>query len=100
ADLPQILRREPPLDRRRRGLEITGLAAQAAPEAERRARLAHERRRLLAHPAIELGRAHQSTLSTVRNASCGSSTEPTDFMRRLPSFCFSRSFFLRVMSPP
>ncbi len=26
--------------------------------------------------------------------------EPTCFMRFLPSFCFSSSFFLRVMSPP
>lgn len=34
------------------------------------------------------------------NASCGTSTRPTIFMRRLPSFCFSRSLRLRVMSPP
>ncbi len=39
-------------------------------------------------------------LSTARNADCGSSTSPTIFMRFLPSFCFSRSFLLRVMSPP
>ena len=45
-------------------------------------------------------RRHHSTLRTARKASCGSSTRPTFFMRRLPSFCFSRSFFLRVMSPP
>src|SRR5690606_31272922 len=44
--------------------------------------------------------AHQSTFSTARNASCGISTFPTAFIRRLPSFCRSRSFFLRVMSPP
>ena len=43
---------------------------------------------------------YSSTLSTARNASCGISTEPTDFIRFLPSFCFSRSFRLRVMSPP
>jgi hypothetical protein len=43
---------------------------------------------------------HHSTLRTARKASWGSSTRPTFFMRRLPSFCFSRSFFLRVMSPP
>ena len=37
---------------------------------------------------------------TERKASCGISTFPTCFMRFLPSFCFSRSFLLRVMSPP
>ena len=41
-----------------------------------------------------------STWSTARKASCGISTRPTCFMRFLPSFCFSRSFFLRVASPP
>ena len=46
--------------------------------------------------------AHQSSLirRTARNASCGISTAPTIFIRFLPFFCFSRSFFLRVMSPP
>src|SRR5690606_5136059 len=33
-------------------------------------------------------------------ASCGISTLPTCFMRFLPAFCFSSSFFLREMSPP
>ena len=37
---------------------------------------------------------------TERKASCGISTLPTCFMRFLPSFCFSRSLRLRVMSPP
>ncbi len=41
-----------------------------------------------------------ATFSTARNASCGMSTRPTRFMRFLPSFCFSRSLRLRVMSPP
>ncbi len=41
-----------------------------------------------------------SRLSTARNASCGTSTPPTCFMRFLPFFCFSSSFRLRVMSPP
>ena len=40
------------------------------------------------------------TFSTARNASCGISTRPTRFMRRLPSFCFSSSLRLREMSPP
>ena len=34
------------------------------------------------------------------NAFCGISTDPTDFMRFLPSFCFSSSLRLREMSPP
>ena len=39
-------------------------------------------------------------LSTARNASCGTSTAPTCFIRFFPAFCFSSSFRLRVMSPP
>src|SRR5438270_5365588 len=39
-------------------------------------------------------------LRTARNASCGTSTAPTCFIRFLPAFCFSSSFRLRVMSPP
>src|SRR5207248_8452551 len=38
--------------------------------------------------------------STARNASCGTSTAPTCFIRFLPAFCFSSSFRLREMSPP
>ena len=41
-----------------------------------------------------------SRLSTARNASCGTSTIPTCFMRFFPAFCFSSSFRLREMSPP
>ena len=41
-----------------------------------------------------------SIFSTAMKASLGTSTEPNWRMRFLPSFCFSRSFFLRVMSPP
>jgi len=40
------------------------------------------------------------TLRTARKASCGMSTLPIRFMRFLPSFCFSRSLRLRLMSPP
>ncbi len=42
----------------------------------------------------------ESEDSTAMNASCGTSTLPTIFMRFLPSFCFSRSLRLREMSPP
>jgi Skp family chaperone for outer membrane proteins len=40
------------------------------------------------------------TFSTARKASWGMSTLPMRFMRFLPSFCFSRSLRLRLMSPP
>ena len=39
-------------------------------------------------------------LSTDKNASCGTSTLPTCFMRFFPSFCFSSSLRLREISPP
>ena len=38
--------------------------------------------------------------SAAMNASWGTSTRPTIFIRFLPSFCFSSSLRLRVMSPP
>jgi hypothetical protein len=38
--------------------------------------------------------------SAATKASCGTSTRPMTFMRRLPSFCRSSSLRLRVMSPP
>ena len=41
-----------------------------------------------------------SRLRTARNASCGTSTPPTCFIRFLPFFCFSSSLRLREMSPP
>src|SRR6185436_20254605 len=41
-----------------------------------------------------------SRFRTARNASCGTSTPPTCFIRFLPFFCFSSSFRLRQMSPP
>ena len=41
-----------------------------------------------------------SSFKTLMKASCGTSTEPTCLIRFLPSFCFSRSFFLREISPP
>ena len=41
-----------------------------------------------------------SSLSTAMNASVGSWTVPNVRIFFLPSFCFSSSFFFRVMSPP
>ena len=41
-----------------------------------------------------------SVFSTAMKASWGICTEPTVFIRFLPSFCFSISLRLRVMSPP
>ena len=58
-----------------------------------RQRLLKERERHSSSPG-------EVTFRTARNASCGMSTWPTRFMRFLPSFCFSRSLRLRVMSPP
>ena len=43
---------------------------------------------------------HSSSLSTARKASVGICTVPSWRIFFLPSFCFSSSFFLRVMSPP
>ena len=44
--------------------------------------------------------AVQVMARTLMKASCGTSTEPMAFILFLPSFCFSRSFFLRDISPP
>ena len=41
-----------------------------------------------------------SSLSTAMNASVGICTVPRERIFFLPSFCFSSSFFFRVMSPP
>ena len=45
-------------------------------------------------------RYSSSNLSTAINASVGSCTVPKVRIFFLPSFCFSSSFFFRVMSPP
>ena len=45
-------------------------------------------------------RYSSSSLRTAMNASVGSCTLPRERIFFLPSFCFSSSFFLRVMSPP
>src|SRR5258708_24120261 len=46
------------------------------------------------------GPGYSSSFSTARNASCGTSTFPIWRIRFLPSFCFSSSFRLRLISPP
>src|SRR3972149_11358539 len=43
---------------------------------------------------------HSSVDSTDKNAFCGISTFPMDFILFLPSFCFSKSFRFLVISPP
>lgn len=44
---------------------------------------------------------HSSRVSsTARKAFCGTFTLPIVRIRFFPSFCFSKSFRLRVMSPP
>ena len=45
-------------------------------------------------------RGHSSIFSAEMNASCGISTLPNWRIFFLPAFCFSRSFFFRVASPP
>ena len=58
-------------------------------------------RELLRHNSIlSCAEIHSSSLSTAINASCGTSTLPSCRIRFFPSFCFSSSFFFRVISPP
>ena len=51
-------------------------------------------------PSTQRSLSPGSSSSTARKASCGTSTTPSCFMRFLPSFCFSSSLRLRLMSPP
>ena len=51
-------------------------------------------------PDLALSTAFWSVESAATKASCGTSTRPIVFIRFLPSFCFSSSLRLRVMSPP
>ena len=65
-------------------------------------------RRVTRRPAMQgprgqkklLFRYSSSSLRTAMKASVGSWTEPRLRIFFLPSFCFSSSFFFRVMSPP
>ena len=61
------------------------------------------------HPEHPVGEVHPYFLllslgplvdNAAMKASWGTSTRPTIFIRFLPSFCFSSSLRLRVMSPP
>ena len=57
--------------------------------------------RTQSHHALAVEHPPQlSTFSAAMNASCGMSTLPNCRIFFLPSFCFSRSLRLRVMSPP
>src|SRR5690606_27831466 len=85
------------------GVEV---AVPAAHRAERDVQVDAERRRRRARHA---GAAHffavslpppASEDSAATNASWGTSTRPMFFIRFLPSFCFSSSLRLRLMSPP
>jgi hypothetical protein len=58
------------------------------------------RREVQNAPTYFLSFFSTSPESAAMNASWGTSTRPTIFMRFLPSFCFSSSLRLRVMSPP
>ena len=51
-------------------------------------------------PITKSAHFSSSSFSTAMNASVGICTVPSERIFFLPSFCFSSSFFLRVMSPP
>jgi hypothetical protein len=51
-------------------------------------------------PEDDRRRLYSSNRRASMKASWGTSTRPMFFMRFLPSFCFSRSLRLRLMSPP
>src|SRR5699024_10616521 len=88
---------------RRRGWRSAPFFASARRGAPQKSaqRKRHERRPL---PVAETGSAYHSSslssFSTAVKASLGRLTEPSWRIFFLPSFCFSSSFFLRVMSPP
>ena len=63
--------------------------------------LIHAAQRRLAAARRKAKRSYSlSSLSTAMNASVGTCTVPRFLIFFFPSFCFSSSFFLRVMSPP
>ena len=98
---------------RRLGVELRQQRVEVRVAAVERAGLHHERAVPAAARAerqvhVEVADAHHFFAelasspidSTDRNASCGTSTRPTCFMRFLPSFWRSSSLRLRLMSPP
>ena len=86
ATLLDLYRKSISLIEQRRGYE----------EANRRFTEARESAPRLAEPSAGQSRS----LRTAMKASCGTSTEPTIFIRFLPAFCFSSSFRFRDTSPP
>jgi hypothetical protein len=55
----------------------------------------------LARPSrFDVVRGQSSRRNAEMKASWGTSTRPMDFIFFFPSFCFSRSLRLRLMSPP
>ena len=55
---------------------------------------------LLRNPRLGACGYSSPILKAAINASCGMLTFPYSRIRALPFFCFSSSFFLRLMSPP
>ena len=84
-------------------LDVAAVLAVAADDGDEVAVAAAVRAERNVHvqmPHVPAHRVESPRLRTARNASCGTSTAPTCFIRFLPAFCFSSSFRLRVMSPP
>ncbi len=83
---------------------IGRLLAAAADDGDEVAVAAAVRAERKMHVQVSGAAAHflfvPSRLRTARNASCGTSTAPTCFIRFLPAFWRSSSLRLRVMSPP
>ena len=91
---------QPRADRRHEhpGEEDTGVAMAQAPERRRRPRARRPCDRS-ARRAVA-AQSQSSRRRAEMNTSPGTSTRPIDFIFFLPSFCFSSSLRLRVMSPP
>jgi hypothetical protein len=76
---------------RRQPRSVPSVASDEAPAEERPA---------AACVAGERNERQSSSLRALMKTSPGTSTRPIDFIFFLPSFCFSSSLRLRVMSPP